>query len=61
MSRRMSDPDAHVQAAHMAQRKDQGLSHRAIAAEFGVSKSTAHRKITEIQRGYKPLGKAPNA
>ena len=30
---------------HMARRKAQGLTHRQVAKEFGVSKSTAHRKI----------------
>lgn len=43
---------------HMAKRKDAGLSHRAVAAEFGVSKSTAHRKVSAMRKGYTRLGKA---
>lgn len=49
---------ADERSAHMAKRKSQGLSHRAVAKEFGVSKSTAHRKISTLQRGYNSLGKA---
>jgi len=47
-------------AAHMAKRKGAGLSHRAVAAEFGVSKSTAHRHVTKatMGRGYTKGGKA---
>lgn len=45
-------------SAHMAKRKDAGLSHRAVAAEFGVSKSTAHRKVGAMRKGYTRIGKA---
>jgi len=43
---------------HMAKRKDAGLSHRAVAKEFGVSKSTAHRKVSTMRKGYTSLGGA---
>ena len=41
---------------HMAQRKAQGLSHREVGAEFGKSKSTAHRKI--MRQGFVSGGSA---
>lgn len=45
--------------AHMARRKDQGLSHRQVAKEFGTSKSTAHRRIGKMMRdGFTKMGKA---
>ena len=44
---------------HMAQRKAQGLSHRAVAGEFGTSKSTAHRKVTKaLGQGFTREGSA---
>jgi DNA invertase Pin-like site-specific DNA recombinase len=51
---------ADKRSAHMAKRKGAGLSHRAVAAEFGVSKSTVHRRVTKatMGRGYTKGGKA---
>jgi uncharacterized protein YdaT len=44
---------------HMAARKTQGLSHRAVASEFGTSKSTAHRKVTKaLGQGFTQEGSA---
>jgi transposase len=58
---------------HMAKRQAQGLSYRKVAGEFGVSKSTAHRKLAsqkpmaapvekikpeEIKQGFQKLGSA---
>ena len=44
---------------HMAKRKAQGLSHRAVAGEFGTSKSTAHRKVTKaLGQGFTREGSA---
>ena len=45
--------------AHMARRKEQGLSHRAVADEFGVGKSTVHRRVTarQMKNGYTSMGK----
>ena len=50
--------DADKRTKHMAKRKDAGLSHRAVAKEFGVSKSTAHRKVSAMRKGYTSMGKA---
>jgi transposase len=45
---------------HMAKRKGTGMSHRAVAAEFGVSKSTVHRQLSKgtMKRGFTKGGKA---
>jgi hypothetical protein len=58
---------------HMAKRQAQGLSYRKIGDEFGVGKSTAHRKLApqkpmaapvmkigpeEIKQGFTKLGSA---
>lgn len=44
---------------HMAARKGQGLSHREVGAEFGKSKSTAHRKVSSMmQKGFTQEGSA---
>lgn len=44
---------------HMVARKSQGLSHREVAGEFGKSKSTSHRKVTNMMRnGFTPAGSA---
>lgn len=40
----------------MARRKNQGNSYREVASEHGVSKSTAHRRLTT--QGYQGLGSA---
>lgn len=44
---------------HMAKRKGAGLTHAQVGAEFGMSKSTAHRKLSNwMQQGYTKQGSA---
>lgn len=47
-------------AAHMARRQSQGLTVREVAKDFGVSKSTAHRKVKahSMRDGFNRIGSA---
>lgn len=57
-----SGASAKTPEAHMAKRKAAGTSVRAIADEFGTSKSTAQRKTAGgagmMARGFNKLGRA---
>lgn len=44
------------ESEHMAKRKAQGVTYRELGGEHGVSKSTAHRRVSKT--GYVPMGKA---
>lgn len=55
--------NADKRAQHMAKRKSAGMSHSAVAKEFGVSKSTSHRNVKKIggdymRQGFSRIGSA---
>ena len=52
--------DADKRSGHMARRRKQGLKLHEVAKEFGVSKTTAHRKIKAhaMRQGFNRIGSA---